>query len=61
MTLNSSNKMLKITQFNSGLVLKERKVVPVSHSASPYKHFALKKVKDLPCKVIDDTDKMMEI
>ena len=53
MTLNPSNKIIKITQFNSGLVLKERKTVPVSHnlpthlnSTSPYKHFTLKKTKD---------------
>ena len=53
MTLNNSNKIIKITQFNSGLVLKERKTVPLAPNAppslshsSPYKHFTLKKSKD---------------
>lgn len=53
MTFNSSNKIIKITQFNSGLVLQERKTVPVSHNLqnhlnppTPIKHFTLKKSKE---------------
>jgi len=68
MTLNNSNKIIKITQFNSGLVLKERKTVPappsvashLSHT-SPYKHFTLKKTKDNHLRNPVNSDSLVEI
>ena len=59
-----SNKIIKITQFNSGLVLKERraaaKISHNAHSVSPHKQFTVKIVKDFNGKSFVDSDNVVE-
>jgi hypothetical protein len=57
--------MIKITQFNSSLVIGEEKVhrrtAPLSSSSSPTKNFTIKKVADLKSKVAVAAQKIIEI
>jgi hypothetical protein len=59
-----SNKLIKITQFNSGLAFKERRTTVLaahnSHSTSPYKQFTVKKVKDITGKFAVASDSVVE-
>lgn len=57
MSQSHSNQLIKITQFDSGLHTQNRLSVPLghsphhTHSAPAYRHFTVKKLKDikLPC------------
>lgn len=60
-----NTKMLKITQFNSGLLMKDRFSVPIcpsphqAQSASPFKNFSIKKIKDGHSKSVLQTDSII--
>lgn len=55
--------MIKITQFNSSLVIGEEKVhhkvAPLSSSCSPQKNFTIKKVAELKGKVAVAAQKIL--
>lgn len=57
--------MIKITQFNSSLVIGEEKVhqkaAPLSSSCSPQKNFTIKKVAELKSKVAVTAQKIIEM
>lgn len=50
--MDFNNTMLKITQFNSGLPMKNKPLLNINqspqhpHSLSPYKHFTVKRMKE---------------
>ena len=64
-SINQGNKMLKITQFNSTLVINNNKIFQngykTSYSISPQKNFNIKKVNDKRIKALGSTQKLLEI
>ena len=64
-SISESNKMIKITQFNSSLVINEDKLVQkgykTSSSSSPQKRFNIKKMNEIKNKAIANTQKIIEI
>lgn len=63
-SLKSSSKMIKITQFNSSLIINEDRIknsYKTSNSSSPQKSFNIKKVSESKNKVIVNAKKIIEI
>jgi hypothetical protein len=57
--------MIKITQFNSSLVIRDDKITQkgykTSSSNSPHKNFNIKKMNEYKSKAIANTQKIIEI
>lgn len=63
-TGNRTSKIIKITQFNSSLVIgdeKMHKINPMACSASPQKNFTIKKISELKSKVAASAQQIIEI
>lgn len=64
-SINGSNKMIKITQFNSSIAISEDKLFQrgykTSYSNSPQKNFNIKKISEFKTKVAHNAQKIIEI
>lgn len=63
-TGNRTSKIIKITQFNSSLVIgdeKMHKINPMTCSASPQRNFTIKKISELKNKVAASAQQIIEI
>lgn len=59
-----SNKMIKITQFNSNLIVREQPKNPIVHHhspSSPYRQFSVKKGKNSKSKLHEGLDSVIEM
>lgn len=67
LTASQPNQLIKITQFDSGLHIKNRFSVPTSFSphhassAPAYRHFTVKKLKDIKSAVVPNISMIVDI